>query len=335
MAKQTATNLKFLLAFMVLTWLPKMASAHEMRPAYLQLDQVDETTYRVIWKIPRRGEMVIRLQPVFPGSDELISASIPKPVDGAMLYAYTLSTDKPLQGQDVYIDGLERTMVDVLVTVSYLNGEKGSIMLKPDANLGTFPVSADKLGVIQAYTILGIEHIIFGLDHLLFVLALIIITRGFGKIIRTITAFTLAHSIPLRLAVLGYVFFPSPAVEAVIALSILFLAVEITKVQQGQQSLTGKKPWLVAFSFGLLHGLGFAGALADVGLPQTEIPLALAFFNIGVELGQIAFVLVVVLAIRLLAVKKSWPVLLKQVPTYAIGSVAAFWLIERITGFLY
>jgi hypothetical protein len=318
---------------LVTVLLPLTGTAHEMRPAYLQIDQVDEQTYQVFWKIPRRGDRVIRLQPVFPGVDEMVRTSVPKPVEGAMLYTYELITGQPLQGQEVYIDGLEKTMVDVLVTGAYLNGEKVSFMLKPDANQGVFPASESKFSVIRTYTILGIEHIWFGIDHLLFVLALIIITRGFMKTIKTITAFTLAHSITLSLAVLGFVNFPGPPVEAVIALSIVFLAMEILKNQQGRQTLTGKNPWLVAFTFGLLHGLGFAGALAEVGLPQTEIPLALAFFNIGVELGQIAFVLVVAMILSLVSMRKTWPVALKKVPAYVIGSVAAFWLIERIAGF--
>jgi hydrogenase/urease accessory protein HupE len=318
---------------LVMVLLPLVGSAHEMRPAYLQVNQIEEHTYQVFWKIPRRGEMVIKLQPVFPEATEMMNSSIPAPAEGSMLYAYTLKTDEPLQGQEVYIDGLERTMVDVLVSVAYLNGEKASFMLKPDANLGEFPASADKMEVVKTYTILGVEHIWFGIDHLLFVLALIIITSGLRKIIKTITAFTLAHSITLSLAVLGFVNFPGPPVEAVIALSIVFLAMEIIKNQKGKQTLTSRKPWLVAFTFGLLHGLGFAGALADVGLPQTETPLALAFFNVGVELGQIAFVLVVALVMSLSARKKTWSIALQKVPAYAIGSVAAFWLIERIAGF--
>jgi len=132
---------------------------------------------------------------------------------------------------------------------------------------------------------------------------------------------------------LGYVNFPTPPVEAVIALSIVFLAVEIINNLNGKQSITSKKPWLVAFTFGLLHGFGFAGALANIGLPQQDIPWALAFFNIGVELGQIAFVLVVLIFIRLFALKKKWPLFVKKVPAYAIGSLAAFWLVERVVGF--
>ncbi len=316
-------------------WLGPVLSvfAHEMRPAYLQITQVEDNRYQVHWKVPRRGDLVIRLNPVFPHADSIRQVILPQTVSGAMLYSYELHSDRQLEGQSLYIEGLERTMVDVLVSVEYLNGEKASLMLKPDDNQAVFPGVTTKWNVIRTYTTLGVEHILFGVDHLLFVLALMIITRGLMKIIKTITAFTLAHSITLSLAVLGFVNFPGPPVEAVIALSIVFLALEIIKNQQGQQTLTGRKPWLVAFTFGLLHGLGFAGALADVGLPQTEIPLALGFFNIGVELGQIAFVLVVALLLNLFATRISWPVVLKKFPAYAIGSVSAFWLIERIAGF--
>lgn len=250
-----------------------------------------------------------------------------------MLYSYLLQGEEPLAGQTLQINNLDRTMVDVLVNVKYLNGEQVTLMLKPDQTQEVLPGKTEPWSVVKTYTVLGIEHIIFGIDHLLFVLALIIITKGLRKIIKTVTAFTLAHSITLSLAVLGVVNFPGPPVEAVIALSIVFLAVEILKKAQGKESLTSQKPWLVAFSFGLLHGFGFARALAEVGLPQSEIPLALAFFNVGVELGQIAFVLVVSLALGLLAIRRNWPIYWKKIPAYAIGSVAAFWLIERIAGF--
>lgn len=322
-----------LFATAVLLGFSPPVNAHEMRPAYLQITQIEQNLYQIYWKIPRRGDMVIRLKPVFPDVGELKEASIPKTVSGAMLYTFELQSDQPLEGQTFYIDGLERTMIDVLVNVEYLNGEKATLMLKPDENLATLPGATSKWNVVKTYTVLGVEHIWFGIDHLLFVLALIIITQGLVKIIKTITAFTIAHSITLSLAVLGFVNFPGPPVEAVIALSIVFLAMEIVKNQQGKQTLTSQKPWLVAFSFGLLHGFGFAGALAEVGLPQTEIPLALAFFNIGVELGQIAFVLVVALVMPFLTNKVTWPVVLRKVPAYTIGSLAAFWLIDRIAAF--
>ncbi|QCK17073.1 HupE/UreJ family protein [Mangrovivirga cuniculi] len=324
-------NLFFLLITMIL--LPLHIAAHEMRPAYLHIKQVDENTYNVFWKIPRRGDMVLRLHPVFPESDNLRELTIPKVMEGAMLYSYSLTTQSPLEGQNLTIDGLQKTMIDVLVNVDYLNGEKVSFMLKPDEPEKVIPGRISTFQVIKSYTVLGVEHIWFGIDHLLFVLALIIITKGFKKIVKTITAFTIAHSITLSMAVLGFANLPGPPVEAVIALSIIFLAVEIVKNINGQETITSKKTWLVAFTFGLLHGFGFAGALAEVGLPQSDIPLALAFFNIGVEIGQIAFVVVVLAVIRGLALKKDWPVILKKVPAYAIGSIAAFWTIERIAGF--
>ncbi len=322
-----------LLAFLVLVPMG-IVVAHEMRPAYLQINQVSETTYQVFWKIPRQGDMVIRLRPVFPEA-ALTESGLPKYVSGAMLYTYELKSVEAIEGQEFYIDGLEQTMIDVLVTIRFENGEQASLMIKPDENRALFPGSASKWQVIKSYTVLGVEHIWFGIDHLLFVLALIIITRGFRKIVKTITAFTIAHSITLSLAVLGFTSLPGPPVEAVIALSIVFLAAEILKNLRGRETLTSRKPWLVAFTFGLLHGFGFAGALTEVGLPSSEIPLALAFFNIGVELGQLAFVLVALSILKLLAMKPSWPLVLQKIPAYIIGSVASFWVIDRILAFWY
>ena len=233
----------------------------------------------------------------------------------------------------MFIEGLKKTLIDVLVRIEYLSGEEVVFMLQPDNDQMIVPGETTTWDVIKTYTYLGMIHIWMGIDHLLFVLALMIITLGFKKIIKTITAFTVAHSITLSLSILGYASLPGPPVEAVIALSIVFLAVEILRIQEGKQTLTSKKPWLVAFVFGLLHGFGFAGALTDVGLPQTEIPLALAFFNIGVEIGQIVFVLVVLVvlwALRKLKLKKGN---YQKLAPYAIGSVAAFWVVERVVGF--
>ena len=308
-------------------------TAHEIRPAYLQIEQQSETTYNVLWKVPTSGDLVLKIYPEFEDGFNLNEASLSRPVSGAMIYQYNLNGNRPLQGSLIRIQNLNKTMVDVLVTIKYLNGEKTTLMLKPDNPETLLSGKTSKWQVVQSYTVLGIEHIWFGIDHLLFVMALIIITTGFKKIVKTITAFTLAHSITLSLAVLGYVNVPGPPVEAIIALSIVFLAFEILKLHQGKPSLTAQKPWLVAFSFGLLHGFGFAGALTEVGLPQSEIPLALAFFNIGVELGQIVFVIVVSAILYVLALKKDWPLIAKKVPAYVIGTLAAFWTIERILGF--
>jgi hydrogenase/urease accessory protein HupE len=323
---------QYIILFFISLWSISSWS-HEIRPAYLQIKQIDNQVYKVLWKIPAMGDMVLKIYPEFDGGFELKQEGFSKRVSGSVINTYTLTGSKELVGSHLSIVNLKKTMVDVLVTLEYLDGEKVTLMLKPDSPEILLPGKASKWQVVKTYTILGIEHILLGFDHLLFVLALLILSTGFKKLLKTVTAFTVAHSITLSFSVLGLATLPGPPVEAVIALSIVFLAMEIVKVQQGKPSLTSQKPWLVAFSFGLLHGFGFAGALTEVGLPQTEIPLALAFFNVGVELGQIIFVVVVLASLRLLALKKEWPNVVKQIPAYGIGSLAAFWLIERIAGF--
>jgi hydrogenase/urease accessory protein HupE len=308
-------------------------NAHEIRPAFLQIIQTSETTYEVFWKVPSMGEAVPPIQPVFPDAFLVEILNPPNLTQGSVIYSYRLTSDQVLQGKPITIYGLNKTLIDALISVVYLNGEKATLMLQPDKDTAVLPGKTVKSEVIKTYTILGIEHIWFGIDHLLFVFALIIITVGTWKILKTITAFTLAHSITLSLAVLGVVNFPSPPVEAIIALSIIFLAIEILNGLNGKQTLTAQKPWLVAFIFGLLHGFGFAGALSSIGLPSNEIPLALAFFNVGVEIGQIAFVLVILAVLKVLSIKKDWPLIAKRIPAYAIGSAAAFWMIERVLGF--
>ncbi len=307
--------------------------SHEIRPAYLQIIQVTESSYNVYWKIPRMGDAIPKIQPIFHPSFSIELLKNPNLTPDSVIYSYKISSEEILQGTILTIEGLNKTLIDVLVNVTYLNGQKVTLMLQPDRDSSIIPGKTSTYDVIKTYSKLGVEHILLGIDHLLFVLALIMITKGKWRILKTITAFTLAHSITLSLAALGYVNFPTPPVEAVIALSIVFLAVEIVKNINGKETLTSQKPWLVAFTFGLLHGFGFAGALADIGLPQQDIPWALAFFNVGVEIGQIVFVLVVLTFIKLLSYKKNWPVFIKKIPAYAIGSMAAFWLIERIVRF--
>lgn len=322
----------FLLLLFVIV-LPKNGWAHEVRPGYLQIIQVTDSTYHMYWKVPRMGERTPKIQPEFSGDMKFEYLEKPKQIQGSALYSYIITSKKELEGHTIKIKGLNKTLIDVLVNIEYLNGEKVTFMLQPDKASKVIPGKTKTFDVIKTYSVLGVEHILEGIDHLLFVLALILITRGKWKIIKTITAFTLAHSITLSLAVLGYVSFPSSPVEAVIALSIVFLAVELLNVVKGKQTLTSKKPWLVAFTFGLLHGFGFAGALAEIGLPQKDIPFALGFFNVGVELGQIFFVVIVLIILKILSLKKNWPTFTKKIPAYAIGSVAAFWMIERVLGF--
>jgi hydrogenase/urease accessory protein HupE len=184
---------------------------------------------------------------------------------------------------------------------------------------------------IRTYVRLGVEHILFGIDHLLFVLCLLLLVRDIRRLLGTITAFTLAHSITLAAATLGFVRVSATPVEATIALSIVFLASELVRGEAGRSAVTRSYPWLVAFSFGLLHGLGFAGALAEIGLPQGEIPLALFAFNVGVELGQLAFITAVLLLARLVrVVPLRLPAWAPDTAGYAIGAMASFWVFSRL-----
>ncbi len=307
--------------------------AHEIRPAYLQIDETQPSTYSVLWKVPSANDSVPDIEPQFDATLALEENGGPTLLAGFVIYRYRLSGDGGLPGTSLHIRNLAQTTIDVLVNLSLLDGSKQSFLLHPTDNTVEVPLAPSKWTVVQTYIKLGFEHILLGIDHLLFVLALILLTRGWGNIVRTVTAFTLAHSITLSLASLGYVHIPGPPVEATIALSIMFLALEILRTLEGKATLTSRKPWLVAFTFGLLHGLGFAGALAEIGLPQTEIPLALACFNIGVELGQLAFVASLLLLFNALRRIPNWSPVLQRLPAYAIGSVSAFWVIERVLTF--
>jgi hydrogenase/urease accessory protein HupE len=234
---------------------------------------------------------------------------------------------------EIRIDGLAATMIDVLVRIEWQNGTVVSQILRP--NETGFRVGSEKQAVpTWGYLTLGIEHILLGIDHLLFVLGLMLIVNGTWLLVNTITAFTVAHSITLGLATLGLVHVPQAPVEAVIALSIVFVASELVRQRNQRPDVMARYPWIVAFTFGLLHGFGFAGALAEVGLPQTDIPLALLFFNVGVEIGQLAFIAVM---LGVIAAGRNLPVHLPQwswrIAPYSIGSLAMFWVIQRMLAF--
>src|SRR4030095_14814804 len=251
---------------------------------------------------------------------------------GAAVQRWQVRIPGGLEGKPVEFTDLGSTSLDVLVRVERVDGTEqlGRVLaLSPRFTLKRTPGPYE---VIRTYTGLGIEHILTGTDHLLFVLALVIIVRGRRKLLITVTAFTIAHSITLALATLDVVRVPGPPVEATIALSIVFVASEIVRLRQGREGLAARKPWMIAFSFGLLHGLGFAGALAEVGLPQNAIPLALLFFNVGVEIGQLIFI-VVVLAVGVIANRlmrrhadPRWTVVMTA---YLIGRVASVWVVAR------
>ena len=310
------------------------ASAHEVRPAYLELHEVQANEFQVLWKTPMRGDLRLSLSPAFSGRTEAITPIDTRQISGAAIQTWRMQAIEPLRGQTLRIVGLEATMTDTLVRAEFADGTSWTQRLTPGQPAVQIPQRQSALAVAGVYLKLGVEHILLGIDHLLFVLALLIITGGGWKLVKTVTAFTLAHSITLALATLGFVHVAQAPVEAVIALSIVFVATEIIHVRQGRIGITARAPWIVAFSFGLLHGFGFAGALSDVGLPQGQIPIALLFFNLGVEAGQLMFIAAALSAIALLRrIRLPLPQWTELAPAYAIGSLAMFWVIQRITVF--
>jgi hydrogenase/urease accessory protein HupE len=313
------------------------ARAHEIRPAYLQIDEIGSGRYQMLWRTPVLSGM--RLPVVLRLPDDVRSLAAPtlQELPDSLVESGTIDGGADgLRGKRIEFAGLEATVTDVLVRVQMLDGTHSTTLVRPSQPWVEIATQQGPLAVMGAYLTHGIEHILFGFDHLLFVLALIVIVRNTRMLLLTVTAFTLAHSITLSLATLQLVHVPGPPVEACIALSILLVASEIARLQRGEASLTASRPWAVAFSFGLLHGLGFASALIDIGLPQSDIPLALFAFNVGVEVGQLAFIAAVLGVVRL-AKQRPIPAVaeyrLRIATSYAIGTVAAFWFVERLAAF--
>ena len=312
------------------------ANADEIRPALLDIKEQNTGLFAVTWKVPTRGDRVLAITPRLPESLELLGSPTVQEMPGARIeHATYKNSGEPLTGQTIVIEGLAALQTDVLLLIQLQDGTQHSAILRPGSPEFTIPLEASKLEVAGDYWRMGTIHILEGVDHLLFVLALLLIVVGFKQLLTAVTAFTVAHSITLVLATLGVVHVPAAPTEAIIALSILFLATEIVHKHNGRFSLTEKYPWIVAFAFGLFHGLGFAGALSEIGVPQHEVPLALLMFNVGVETGQLLFIAVV---LSVIAVLKRLPFTLPQgtwrLLPYGIGSVAAFWTIERVVSFL-
>jgi hypothetical protein len=315
------------------------AAADEFRPAYLQLRQIDSATYDVLWKLPALDEStILKLRPVFPADTEVIPPVRNSFAAGSAVQRWRVRAEGGLVGKAIEFQNMSASRIDVLVRVERSDGTKQVGRVLPFEPRFVLTASPGAFEVAQTYTVLGIEHILIGFDHLLFVLALVILVKGARRLIATITAFTVAHSLTLFASTLGWIHVPGPPVEAIIALSIVFVAAEIVRGRQGQPGLTQRHPWLVAFTFGLLHGLGFAGALAEVGLPPLSIPMALLFFNVGVEIGQLIFIAAVLglmAAVGAIArrLQFSLPPWLWKLPPYAIGGMASFWVVQRVAAF--
>lgn len=308
------------------------ALAHESRPAYLELTETGPGQYSVLWRTPvlsgQRLNVVLTMPAGVQNLREPVILELP---DSLVERRWIDAGTEGLAGRRIEFAGLQFTITDVLARIELKDGRSWTTIARPAEPWIEITAALSGWQVAGEYVVEGIRHILFGADHLLFVLGLLLIVLNGWTLVKTITAFTVAHSITLAVATLGYVTVPAAPVEAVIALSILFLGPEIVRRWRGGTSFTIRNPWVVAFAFGLLHGFGFANALSSAGLPPSDVPLALLCFNIGVELGQLGFVgAIVLLKYSLRRTAVTWPRWVTLLPGYAVGSMGAFWTIQRL-----
>jgi hydrogenase/urease accessory protein HupE len=338
--------LPLLIAF-ISTSLSPLAQAHELRPAFLSITEIshmqeeaqdgaqyngarDGSTYNVLWKTPALGEKQLALKANFPKTCVISNGGRRVQENKFAIETWTLNCPQSLRGQSLSIGGLDKTLTDVLVRTEWLDGKSFTARLTPDKTRLDFGDVQSQGSVVKTYFLLGLQHILGGIDHLLFVLAVMLLVTKARKLFYAITAFTLGHSVTLALASLDIVRMQPSLVETLIAMSIVLMAYEAARRWRGQSGLTLEYPWLVTFSFGLLHGFGFAGALRAIGLPQTDLPAALLFFNVGVEAGQLLFVTVVITAASLPFLKRAkGSANFMTMTSYGIGVISVFWMLQR------
>lgn len=307
------------------------AMPHEVRPAYLEIRQTGSASYTITWKQPTMGNMAIHLVPHLsngwledPPTDQYLAA-------GSLIRTWIVKDkSESLSGQTISIEGLEGTITDVFVRVRLANEAGFDAIIRPDAPTLKISLANHTRLSLAGFLSLGFEHILSGPDHLAFVLGLLLIVRDRWMLLKTVSAFTLAHSLTLAATSLGLITASTDLLNALIALSILFLAREVLRIQASGTSLTIRHPWVVAFLFGLVHGMGFASGLTSLALEQNMLVGALLFFNIGVELGQLAFIALVLVLYGLLTfIPIRWPQTVVRVPPYVIGALGAMWAIEK------
>jgi hydrogenase/urease accessory protein HupE len=320
---------------LIILALVRPATAHELRPAYLELTEATPGQYSVLWKVPAAGDRRLGLYLRLPETCRNITEPVGVIENVTYFERSKVSCDGGLKNQSITIDGLRSTLTDVLARISWADGSVEVERLTPEQPSLVLKGAQTVWEVARTYFLLGVEHILGGFDHLLFVLALMLLIRDPWTLLKTITAFTLAHSITLSGAALGYLSLPQAPVEAVVALSIAFVARELILMKPGERRLSEAYPWVVSFSFGLLHGFGFAGALKEISLPQSDVPLALLTFNLGVEAGQLAFVAAMLILYRAAVALTHIPFPpLRTVMVYGIGAAATFWLLARLGAFI-
>lgn len=318
----------FLLFFF---WQPQPSTGHESQPGTIDIVELGPAKYRITWKAPIYYGKPHPAQLILPEEWQTVGQPTQIRRSNDILFERTVNTGrKSIDGQVIRLAGLESTITNVFVRVKRSDGSQVTTLISPTQPSTVLRGEREWYVNAQEYLVLGFHHILRGIDHLLFVLGLMLIVSSGKMLFKTITSFTVAHSITLGIATLGYAHAPLPPLNAAIALSILFLGPEIVRVRRGETSLTIRYPWLIAFGFGLLHGFGFASGLSTAGMPKAELPWALLWFNVGVELGQLLFVffaLSLVWAFRVLQVR--WPRWVLWVPAYTVGSLGAYWTVQR------
>jgi hydrogenase/urease accessory protein HupE len=308
------------------------ASAHEARPAYLEIKETAPGRFSVLWRTPVLSGMRLPVLLRIPVDvRNLAEPTVQELADSLVERRSIDAGTQGLAGRRIEFVGLQLTITDVLVRVEMLDGRTWTTIARPSQPWVEIAASQTWLGVVGTYVVQGVRHILFGADHMLFVLGLLLIVKGRWMLLKTVTAFTVAHSVTLAIATLGYAEVPVLPLNAAIALSILFLGPEIVRSWRGETSFTIRHPWVVAFAFGLLHGFGFASALTGAGLPRSDLPLALLSFNVGVELGQVGFIaLVLALEESFRVLEVHWPRWVEALPGYTVGSLGAYWTVQRV-----
>ena len=339
--RQTRPPRSWLVALIFLTALTMLSvglDAHEVRPGYLQLTEVSEGRFEVVWKQPIQPSAEaglsrrLPLEPTFPANCQEGDRALPEITESALLERWVLACGgRGLLGGELAILGLPKTLTDVLLRVRFLEGEPIDHLFRPEAPRVVLSRESHEALRVPTYLRLGIEHLLFGVDHILFVIGLMFFVRRPWQLLQVVTAFTVAHSITLALSTLGVLTLSQRPVEAIIALSILFLAVELARGVDSERSLLARSPWLIAFGFGLLHGFGFAAALSEIGLPEQARAAALLLFNVGVEIGQLLVVGVLLTLVQFVRMGRvPVPAIAQQLPIYSMGIVSAYWFVERV-----
>ena len=322
--------LKWRLTFLALCSAVAPAQADELRPGYIEFSQRDAQHWRLVWKAPMRSGVTPATQPVLPDGCAVVGEPVRAMEALAVVTTADLRCAGNVAGKSIGLSSFSASQTDVLIRVAPLGRPVQAMRLTAETPMAVIQAKPDRWQVAKTYFVTGIDHILFGYDHLLFVVALVLLLSGLWTVAKAVTAFTVAHSLTLIGTTLGFLGLPQRPVESVIALSILFLALEILKKDPDRPRLSERIPWVVAFGFGLLHGFGFAGALNEIGLPESDVPTALLTFNLGVEAGQLAIVLATagVLALLRRFASRIASIAIRAA-TYGIGIISAYWFIER------